>query len=250
MHLASARSWVIFLLLILFGCATGQKVSYQTTNNKNLSSANQVEATEDESKWVEGTRSEKTHHGLGPWAVEFGVGVISGNDTLGNIISGIKGESDRIKDEYGADIYKFSVYYTVTEFQWEIGTYTFYPQFEVFPSITRFEENSGDSYHNINFAGTLKWTDFPWNTYLYTTLATGVGLGYFEQINSYDRQKHENKERSQWKFYWPIQLTLALPKYKRHQVVLYIDHWSGGYGVFDDGGFDTYGIAYRLNFRK
>lgn len=244
MQLASACSWAIFLSLILFGCATGQKESYQNTNNGNFSSASQAEATEDESKWVEGTRSEKNHHGLGPWAVEFGVGVMSDNDTIGNIT----GQFDTITDEYGADIYKLSVYYTVKEFQWEMGNYTFYPQLEVFPSITRFEENSGENYHNINFAGTLKWTDFPWNKYLYTTLATGVGLGYFEQINSYDRKKHINEERSQWKFYWPIQLTLALPKFKRHQIVLYNDHWSGGFGIFDDGGFDTYGIAYRFIF--
>lgn len=244
MHLASARFWTIFLLLILFGCATGQKKSYQNTNNENLSSASQVEITEDESKWVEGTHSEKSHHGLGRWAVEFGVGVMSDNDTVGTIT----GHFDTPTDEYGADIYKLSVYYTVTEFQWEMGNYTFYPQLEVFPSITRFEENSGDNYHNINFAGTLKWTDFPWDKYLYTTLATGVGLGYFEQINSYDRKKHVNEERSQWKFYWPIQLTLALSKFKHHQIVLYKDHWSGGLGVFDHGGFDTYGIAYRFIF--
>lgn len=106
-----------------------------------------------------------------------------------------------------------------------MGNYTFYPQLEVFPSITRFEENSGDGYYNINFAGTLKWTDFSWNKYLYTTQATSLGLAYFERINSYDRENHVNEERSQWKFYWPIQLTLALPKFKRHQVVLYNDHW-------------------------
>jgi len=244
MHLASARFWTIFLSLILFGCATGQKGSYQNTNNENLSSASQVKATKDESKWVEGTRSEKSHHGLGPWAVEFGVGVMSSNDTVGDIT----GQFETLTGEYGADIYKLSVYYTVTEFQWEMGNRTFYPQLEVFPSITRFEENSGDNYYNINFAGTLKWIDFPWNKYLYTTLASGVGLGYFEQINNYDRKKHVNQERSQWKFYWPFQLTLALPKFKRHQVVLYNDHWSGGFGIFDDGGFDTYGIAYRFIF--
>jgi hypothetical protein len=244
MHLASARFWTIFLSLILFGCATGQKGSYQNTNNENLSSASQVKATKNESKWVEGTRSEKSHHGLGPWAVEFGVGVMSSNDTVGDIT----GQFETLTGEYGADIYKLSVYYTVTEFQWEMGNRTFYPQLEVFPSITRFEENRGDNYYNINFAGTLKWTDFPWNKYLYTTLASGVGVGYFEQINNYDRKKHVNQERSQWKFYWPIQLTLALPKFKRHQLVLYNDHWSGGFGIFDDGGFDTYGIAYRFIF--
>lgn len=244
MHLASARFWTIFLSLILFGCATGQKALYQNANNENLNSASQVGATEDESIWVERTHSEKSHHGLGPWAVEFGVGVMSGNHTIG----AIKGQFDTLTDECGADIYKLSVYYTVKEFQWEMGNYAFYPQLEVFPSITRFEENSGDNYHNINFAGTLKWTDFPWNQYLYTTLATGMGLGYFEQINSYDRKKHGNKERSQWKFYWPIQLTLALSKFKHHQIVLYNDHWSGGLGVFDHGGFDTYGIAYRFIF--
>ncbi len=244
MHLASARFWTIFLSLILFGCATGKKGSYQNTNNENLSSASQVKATKDESKWVEGTRSEKSHHGLGPWAVEFGVGVMSSNDTVGDIT----GQFETLTGEYGADIYKLSVYYTVMEFQWEMGNRTFYPQLEVFPSITRFEENSGENYYNINFAGTLKWTDFPWNKYLYTTLASGVGLGYFEQINNYDRKKHVNQERSNWKFYWPFQLTLALPKFKRHQLVLYNDHWSGGFGIFDDGGFDTYGIAYRFVF--
>ncbi|NWH03900.1 hypothetical protein [Desulfobacter latus] len=203
-----------------------------------------MKIAENESKWVKGPHSEKSHHRLGRWAVEFGVGVLSTNDTVGDIT----GQFDTLAGEYGADIYKLSVYYTVKKFQWEMGNYVFYPQLDVFPSITRFEENSGDGYHNMNFAGTLKWTDFHWNKYLYTTLAMGVGLGYFEQINSYDRIKHADKERSQWKFYWPIQLTLALPQFKRHQVVLYNDHWSGGFGVFDDGGFDTYGIAYRFIF--
>lgn len=68
MHLASARFWTIFLSLILFGCATGQKALYQNANNENLNSASQVGATEDESIWVERTHSKKAimgwDHGL------------------------------------------------------------------------------------------------------------------------------------------------------------------------------------------
>ena len=84
MHLASARFWAIFLSLIPVRLRNRSKKNrMQNTNNDHLNSANQLEATEDESKWVEETRTGKSHHGLGRWAVEFGVGVMSDNDTLG-----------------------------------------------------------------------------------------------------------------------------------------------------------------------
>ncbi len=86
---------------------------------------------------------------------------------------------------------------------------------------------------------------FPWNRWLKTSALVGGGLSYSAQIWRIDREKHPREHRSHVKFYWPVELTLALPSLPRHQLVLFSHHQSGG-TIFDEGGFDTFGIGYRL----
>jgi hypothetical protein len=49
------------------------------------------------------------------------------------------------------------------------------------------------------------------------------------------------------KFWLPVELTAALPRWPQHQVVLFLDHQSGG-NVFDQGGVDVWGLGYRFEF--
>jgi hypothetical protein len=53
--------------------------------------------------------------------------------------------------------------------------------------------------------------------------------------------------RSHLKFDWPIQFTFALPRWPQHQLVLLNDHQSGGH-IFDEGGVNSVGLAYRYEF--
>jgi hypothetical protein len=62
-----------------------------------------------------------------------------------------------------------------------------------------------------------------------------------------DRERHPGQDRSHLKFDWPIQVTFALPRWPQHQLVLFVDHQSGGH-IFDEGGVNSYGIGYRFEF--
>lgn len=77
---------------------------------------------------------------------------------------------------------------------------------------------------------------------------TGLGLNYSEKIFLLDTLKHPGDNRSHLKFFWPLEITFALPVYKSHRLVLFNHHISGG-KLFDKGGMDSFGIGYRYLFQ-
>ncbi len=56
--------------------------------------------------------------------------------------------------------------------------------------------------------------------------------------------RHPERERSHLEFYWPIQLTAALPRHPDHRVVFFLHHHSGGW-TFHRGGVNSLGVGYR-----
>lgn len=175
--------------------------------------------------------------------MQFGVAFISEN----NIHEILTGGYDRAKGDGGGQLYSLTVNWTAHRFEIPVGGRVLRPRFEPYLTLTLVDENSRPLFPDYNGGVGFRWVDFPWNRWLETSFFTGIGLSYSDHVYQIDRERHPGEERSHLKFDWPIQFTVALPRWPQHQLVLFNDHKSGGH-VFDKGGVNSVGIGYRFEF--
>jgi hypothetical protein len=90
-----------------------------------------------------------------------------------------------------------------------------------------------------------RWNKFPWNQYVETSFAFGIGPSYATQVPPLEEVINESSQ--QWLIHWFGELTLGLPQ-KNWSVALRLHHRSCGFGfVGDHGGLNILaaGIKYR-----
>jgi hypothetical protein len=180
---------------------------------------------------------------LSRWAIGVGAAFITRNvieEVLSFRIRPARGDA-------AGWIYSLNLTYTWREFDWKIRDRTFRPQLEAPLTLLIADERGSNPFLGYNAGIGLRWTDFPWNRYVSTTAATGFGISYSEKVFEIDRVRHPGRRRSHWKFYWPLQITMALPCFPQHQLMLFNHHQSGG-RVFDRGGMNAVGFGYRYVF--
>ena len=183
--------------------------------------------------------------GPNPWTIHIGMAVIT-SSTIGDLSLG---KVTRARGDAGGEMYLLGVSHTLHDFDWRIRGRRFRPQLELPMVLGVVDEGGRNPFLDYNAGITLRWKDFPFNRFVYTNLETGVGLSYTEHVLAIEHRRHSDRDRSHLKFYWPIQLTLAHPEKKQHQLVVFIHHQSGGH-VFDKGGSNLIGIGYRHVFRE
>jgi hypothetical protein len=184
---------------------------------------------------------------MGPledWTFEFGVALMTEND----IDDFIEGVMDIENGDAGATTYQFTATKQLRELPFELFGNKYTPLLEMPLCLELVDENARDPFLVSNASLQLRWTDFPWNRWVRTTFAAGLGLSYSSKIYAMDKQRHPGEERSHLKFNLPIQMSFALPDAPQHQVILYISHHSGGFGTFDRGGVNSVGISYAYSF--
>jgi hypothetical protein len=180
----------------------------------------------------------------GRWSAAFAVGII-GDTTVADYADFA---FDKLDGEGGGLTYNLSVSYRWHEFDLKVGRLRFRPQVEIPFMLTLVDDEKLDLAPDFNIGIMLRWRDFPWNRYIYTTVAAGAGMSYATEVWTGDYQRHPgDDDRSQWKFWLPIEASFALARYPQHQLILFIDHQSGGH-IFDAGGIDAWGFGYRLLF--
>lgn len=175
------------------------------------------------------------------WSFQGGVAFIT-ESTIDEILVG-DGERARGADE--GEIYLLQASYKLAAFEPHIGKYR--PQIDLeLPFVLGIvdERERDDLWLQYNLGLTVRWKSFPWNEWLYTNLETGVGLTYSQYVIATERVRHPDRDRSHLEIYWPVQLMLALPKYREHQLALFLHHHSGG-GMFHTGGANSLGFGYR-----
>jgi hypothetical protein len=180
----------------------------------------------------------------GRWSFEFGVGIITDNtptDYPQFKFDALEGQGEGLT-------YNFTVARRLIAFDFELAGKRFRPQLELPFMLTLVDDRLEGIIPDINLGLNFRWQDFPWNRYVYTTLALGAGLSYSFDIWTADVQRHEGEERSNLKFWLPASLTFALPQYPRYQLTVFMDHQSGGFGLFDEGGVDAFGFGFRIVF--
>jgi hypothetical protein len=179
------------------------------------------------------------------WSVEFGVGVIAASEP--SDYAALKFES---WDRPGHGLtYNFTVGYVLWEFDWKVWGSHLRPQIEIPAMLTLVDESELSLFPDYNLGIRFRWQDWPWSRWLYTSFALGAGMSYSAKVWTADRLKHHpGAERSHLKFWLPLELTIAIPKYRQHQLVLFADHQSGGHCLLDCGGVDACGFGYRFLF--
>ena len=178
------------------------------------------------------------------WTFEFGVSLMTKNE----IDDFLEGNITVEDGDAGAEIYQFTATKTLSEWNIELFGKQYHPLLEMPLCLELVDENANDPFLTYNGALQLRWVDFPWNAWVQTSFAAGLGLSYATEIYAMDKQRHPNENRSNLKFNLPIQFTFALPSAPEQQVNLYIAHHSGGFGIFDVGGFNSIGLSYAYKF--
>ena len=106
----------------------------------------------------------------------------------------------------------------------------------------------GDQDHwefNLPIIG-FRWHRFPWDRYVATSFAWGIGPSYATEIPPIEIETSDSSSR--WLIYWYGELTLGPPA-AGWEVMLRLHHRSDGFGtVAEDGGSNAVcgGIRYRF----
>lgn len=177
------------------------------------------------------------------WGLGVSTSVISDADPMGPLY----GQFGIPDGDAGGQIYLFNADYRLSSFDFTLNSTAYRINMEIVSTIGVVDENARDPFFNLNCAFALRWMDFPWNRHLATTIMSGLGLNYSEKIFMYDELKHPGEHRSHLKFFWPLEISFALPSYENHRLVLFNHHISGGW-IFDEGGMESLGIGYRYLF--
>ncbi|HEY0548394.1 MAG TPA: hypothetical protein VGF13_02265, partial [Verrucomicrobiae bacterium] len=191
-------------------------------------------AGEVEDRWGWGsTNAMPSWDSIDRWSFQAGIGFITGStiDEIGMFDSNLGGEA-------GGEIYLFQVSYKLGRLDPVLFGHQFAVDVELPFVLGVVNENHNDPFYQYNLGLTFRWKTFPWNHRVYTTIETGGGLTYSQHVLQVERERHPDRDRSHLEFYWPLQITLAHPRYREHQLVLFLHHHSGG-GLFHTGGANT-----------
>jgi hypothetical protein len=106
----------------------------------------------------------------------------------------------------------------------------------------------GDQDHwefNLPILG-LRWHRFPWDAYLATSFAWGIGPSYATEVPPVELETNDSSSR--WLIYWYAELTVGPPG-ANWEVLMRLHHRSDGYGlVADDGGSNALCAGLRYHF--
>lgn len=94
-----------------------------------------------------------------------------------------------------------------------------------------------------------RWTRFPWNRWVRTSMAIGDGLSYATTVPRLELESPSNEGAARLLNYVVLELGLAPPEAQRWSIIGRIHHRSGVYGLFADvdGGSNvmSLGMKYR-----
>jgi hypothetical protein len=78
----------------------------------------------------------------------------------------------------------------------------------------------------------VRWTAFPWNDYVRTTVAASTGLNYASDVNAYEREAAgKDSNGSRLLHFLSPEVTFALPSHPNFEFLVRLHHRSGGRDV-------------------
>src|SRR5262249_22684602 len=95
----------------------------------------------------------------------------------------------------------------------------------------------------------FRWTDFPWNKFIITTIGVSTGVSFVTRVDTAEAQLNEPNAVGIFQHYFSPEVTLALPRYPQLALMLRFHHRSRalvfGHAATGDG-FATAGLEYRF----
>ena len=113
-----------------------------------------------------------------------------------------------------------------------------------------------DSTVEVWVGGYARWTAFPWNDHVRTTIAINTGLNYATDVTALERKRGDTPDGSNLLHYLAPEITFAHPDWKRSEVVFRFHHRSGGEMLWGDswlfdgvsGGAQYFTLGLRQRF--
>lgn len=167
---------------------------------------------------------------------DFAVTVYGGRMTDGDFGEALTGQADFI-DAYvlvGALSWTFARYYENAL------------SFELEGQVGKWFEDS--DHWELNIPVAIRWSKFPWNRHVATSLAYGLGPSFASEKPQAEIDEHDTTKK--FLVYWYAELALGPPQ-SNWAGVLRIHHRSGAFGLVADrgeGGSNTLclGLKYRF----
>jgi len=95
----------------------------------------------------------------------------------------------------------------------------------------------------------LRWTDFPWNKFIITTIGLSTGVSFVTRVDAGEAELNEPNSVGIFQHYFSPEVTFALPRYPQLALMLRFHHRSRGF-VFGHAatgdGFASAGLEYRF----
>lgn len=113
--------------------------------------------------------------------------------------------------------------------------------------VKHFEEQE---HWELNGLGVIRWLPFPWDKYLDTSFASGVGLSYATEIPKVEEERRGDGQTAKLLVYLMLELDVALPDSPHWSVITRIHHRSGAFGLFSGvtGASNAWGFGIKYSF--
>ena len=167
---------------------------------------------------------------------DFAVTVYGGQMTDGDFGYALTGQSNFIND-----------YVVVGALSWTFARF--------FEDALSFELEGqvgkwfGDQHNwEFNLPVAIRWSKFPWNNYVSTSLAYGIGPSYASKEPKAEIEEHDSTKK--FLVYWFGELAVG-PSGSNWACVLRIHHRSGAFGLILDrgvGGSNTLALGLKYRF--
>ena len=167
---------------------------------------------------------------------DFAVTVYGGRMTDGDFGDTLTGQADFI-----------DAYVVVGAFSWTFARYLDEAlSFELEGQVGKWWGDQKNMEFNLPVA--VRWRKFPWNHYVSTSLAYGIGPSYATKEPAAEIDEHDTTKK--FLVYWFAELALGPPN-SNWAGVFRIHHRSGAFGLITDrgdGGSNTLaaGLKYRF----
>ena len=168
-----------------------------------------------------------------PWAVTVYNAWLS-DDTLGSNL--------RFKADYTSEFQLFAI--AVSK---RLKRYNRHLDFEVEGQVAKHHE--GMDHFEFNVLGVARWRTFPWDKYLDTSAAAGLGLSYATEEPEFEIIAEGKTEKLL--AYILVELTFGLPSVPAWALVTRIHHRSGAWGTFGsgiEGASNALGVGLKYRF--
>lgn len=101
-------------------------------------------------------------------------------------------------------------------------------------------------YQEFALALNTRWHDFPWNRWLPTTMAVGIGPSYTTAYSDIEFEPGDTRSRVLNQF--NLEADFGLPSRPNTSLLVRLQHRSGMFGLIDQGSSDflTFGVRQRF----